>query len=88
MQYGIIYGLLGLPARHAVCAGLMWALLFAAAGHAADNIVLPAIFGDNMVLQRDVPIPVWGIAAPGASVTVACNGQASRSGRRGWPVAR
>ncbi len=76
MQYGIIYGLLGLPARHAVCAGLMWALLFAAAGHAADNIVLPAIFGDNMVLQRDVPIPVWGIAAPGASVTVACNGQA------------
>lgn len=32
-------------------------------------------FGDNMVLQRDQPVPVWGWAAPGERVTVAFAGQ-------------
>ena len=31
---------------------------------------LPAIFGDNMVLQHQQPIPVWGWSAPGATITV------------------
>lgn len=31
---------------------------------------LPALFGDGMVLQRDVAIPVWGWAKPGERVTV------------------
>ena len=31
---------------------------------------LPSIFGDNMVLQRDARLPVWGRAAPGAQVIV------------------
>ena len=31
---------------------------------------LPGVFGDNMVLQRGRPAPVWGWAAPGATVTV------------------
>jgi len=30
----------------------------------------PAIFGDHMVLQRNVRAPVWGTANPGESVTV------------------
>jgi hypothetical protein len=25
---------------------------------------MPRVFGDNMVLQRDLPLPVWGKAAP------------------------
>ena len=29
-----------------------------------------AVFGDGAVLQRDLPAPVWGWAAPGVSVTV------------------
>ncbi len=29
-----------------------------------------AIFSDHMVLQRDIPIPVWGQAAPGQRVSV------------------
>jgi sialate O-acetylesterase len=33
------------------------------------------IFGDHMVLQRDLPVPVWGEATPGESVTVAFAGQ-------------
>lgn len=34
------------------------------------DIRLPAVVGDNMVLQRDVEIPVWGWADPGEEVTV------------------
>jgi sialate O-acetylesterase len=37
-----------------------------------------ALFGDHMVLQQGVPVPVWGTAGPGETVTVAFNGQ-SRS---------
>jgi sialate O-acetylesterase len=28
------------------------------------------IFSDNMVLQRDIPVPIWGRASPGDKVTV------------------
>ena len=29
------------------------------------DVRLPAIFGDHMVLQQEVKIPVWGWADPG-----------------------
>ena len=38
------------------------------------NVVPAPLFTDNAVLQRDKPIPVWGTAAPGESVTVAFAG--------------
>ena len=41
--------------------------------HAA--VRLPAIFGDNMVLQRGDTTPMWGHADPGEHVTVAVGGQ-------------
>jgi acetyl esterase/lipase len=31
---------------------------------------LANVFGDNMVLQRDMPVPVWGWGEPGDKVTV------------------
>jgi sialate O-acetylesterase len=34
------------------------------------NVTLPKLFGDNMVLQRNKPIHIWGWAAPGEKVTV------------------
>ena len=34
------------------------------------QLEIPKIFGNNMVLQRDKPIPVWGTAGPGQMVTV------------------
>jgi len=37
----------------------------------ADELWLPSIFSEKMVLQRDMPLPIWGKAAPGAKVTVA-----------------
>ncbi|MEM9417425.1 MAG: sialate O-acetylesterase [Planctomycetota bacterium] len=36
---------------------------------------LPGIFSDHMVLQRDMPVPVWGKAEPGQTVVVALNGE-------------
>lgn len=39
------------------------------------ELKLAAIFGDNMVLQQDRPVPVWGWSAPGAEVTVKFAGQ-------------
>ena len=41
--------------------------------HAA--VQMPSIFTDHMVLQRDLPVPVWGKAAPGEEVTVEFAGQ-------------
>ncbi|MCE9545345.1 MAG: chitobiase/beta-hexosaminidase C-terminal domain-containing protein [Planctomycetia bacterium] len=34
------------------------------------DVRLPHVLSDHMVLQRGMPIPVWGWAAPGESVTV------------------
>jgi sialate O-acetylesterase len=43
---------------------------------AAQASVKPAsIFGDHMVLQRGMPVPVWGTADPGEPVTVSFAGQ-------------
>jgi len=36
---------------------------------------LPKIFSDDMVLQRERPIPVWGWAAPGETIQVMFNGE-------------
>jgi sialate O-acetylesterase len=38
-------------------------------------VKLAGVFGDNMVLQRDQPVPVWGTADKGEEVTVKIAGQ-------------
>ena len=49
-------------------------MLLAAAGlaaqHACGDVRVPNVFGDHMVLQRELPVPVWGWADPGEKVTV------------------
>ena len=37
---------------------------------ARADVRLPAIIGNNMVLQADKPLPIWGWAEPGEDVTV------------------
>jgi sialate O-acetylesterase len=37
---------------------------------ARADVRLPAIIGNNMVLQADKPLPIWGLAEPGEDVTV------------------
>ena len=41
---------------------------------ALADVTVPTIFGDNMVLQRDVELPVWGHADAGEKVTVSIRG--------------
>jgi len=43
------------------------------------NIVLPAVIGDAMVLQRDRVVPIWGKADPGEVVTVRFAGQTRKA---------
>ena len=66
------------------CALLVGATSARAAGevpavNAAPALFLPSIFGDNMVLQEEQQVPVWGWAKSGAEVTVKFAGQARRA---------
>jgi len=64
-------------------AGVMAAALRSLAGCELGNSLLPAdlwlpaVFSDHMVLQRDLPIPIWGTAAPGAEVTASLAGKSA-----------
>lgn len=64
---------------------LLTLLLALSAAHA--DVRLPAILGDNMVLQQDLPVKVWGWADAGEKVTVSFNGQtaeATADGQGQW----
>ena len=53
------------------------------------DVKLPAVLGSHMVLQRDVPLPVWGTAEPGENVLVGLdeNRAATKAGSDGrWQV--
>lgn len=54
---------------------LVSTVLFATAASAMADVKLPAIFGDNMVLQRDAKVNIWGWAEPGEQVAVTVAGQ-------------
>ncbi|MEN6458620.1 MAG: sialate O-acetylesterase [Thermoguttaceae bacterium] len=61
--------------RPAMCVLACCSLVALFASSAAAAIRMPAIFTDNMLLQRDQPVPVWGWAARGEKVTVSVAGQ-------------
>ena len=50
-------------------------LILAAGGAATGEARVNGVFADHMVLQREMPVPVWGTAAAGETVTVAFAGQ-------------
>src|SRR3954464_15334536 len=47
--------------------------------HVRADVKLPAMFTDHAVLQRDMPVPVWGWADPGEEVTVTIAGQTHKA---------
>jgi sialate O-acetylesterase len=66
---------------------LLLALLPAAAlSTLPAQITLPRILSSHMVVQRDLPVHVWGMATPGQSVAVTFRGQ-TRSTKAG-PLGR
>src|SRR4051812_27255966 len=59
-------------------AGLLALPAAAAPGSAAEppaELEMQGLFADGMVLQRDLPCPVWGTASPGDVVDVSIAGQ-------------
>ncbi len=55
------------------------ALSLAVVAPASAEVRLAALFTDGVVLQREREIPVWGIATPGADVTVALDDDSQRA---------
>ena len=54
-----------------------------------SKIKLPTVIGDNMVLQRDMRVPIWGWAEKGEDITVTVAGQSvkAKAGEDGrWQV--
>jgi sialate O-acetylesterase len=62
-------------ARSAGIALLLAAASFGSALEPRADLKLHGLFTDGLVLQRDVPCPVWGTAAPGDTVLVALAAQ-------------
>ena len=50
-------------------------VLFALAGYAFADVQLPGIISDHMLLQRDMPVRIFGKAQPGEAVSVAFRDQ-------------
>jgi sialate O-acetylesterase len=46
---------------------------------ASANVTLPALLADHMVVQRGLPVHVWGMAAPHESITVTFRGETKSS---------
>lgn len=63
--------------------------LFFILNAALADVRLPGIFGDNMVLQRDRPVMIWGWSDPGERITVRLDQQTKkiRAGKDGkWKL--
>jgi sialate O-acetylesterase len=68
---------------------VIWILALGFASGALAEVTVPAMFSDFAVLQRDMPVPVWGTASPGEEVTVEFDGQsklATADGGGAWRV--
>lgn len=55
------------------------AMVLLAASTTEAAVEMPGLFSDHMVLQRDMPVPVWGQAAPGEKVRVSFRGQSKET---------
>ncbi len=64
-----------IQARRCLALLMVLSVSLLAAGTSFADVTLPRIFASDMVLQRDMPLPVWGWATPGEQVTVTIAGQ-------------
>lgn len=90
MRYGNHRFLRTIPKPRIVAFILASVVLVVLASPGSAAVRLPRIFGDHMVLQREMPLAVWGWADPGEKVAVDLGGQkaetaADAAGR--WKVA-
>ncbi|MEW6997826.1 sialate O-acetylesterase [Colwelliaceae bacterium BS250] len=72
--------------KHSISTLFAIFVFFLTAGIAQAQVKLATVFADSMVLQRDMPINIWGSAAVDEQVTVILNtksyhGQADKNGQ-------
>ena len=60
---------------HKLNRSLTFLTILTVAFTAAADVTLPPVLGNGMVLQRDLPVPVWGWADAGEKVSVTFAGQ-------------
>lgn len=65
--------------KRAFAPSLLACLLAGTAAFAADAPLLHPVFQDHGVLQRDRPLPVYGFAKPGDTVTVTLGGVSAKA---------
>jgi sialate O-acetylesterase len=87
--FAIFCEVLGVKLRFVLSFALVFGTVASAAAVASAQVTVPEILSDHMVVQRDLPVHVWGTAAPEEQVTVSFRGEertveASRIGR--WSV--
>lgn len=68
-----------MQARTCAILAIVAAVSLCAPAAESPTAAFAAPFTSHAVLQRDCPLPVWGTAAPGASVEVALDGQMERT---------
>lgn len=66
-------------ARGRACSLVLFWLTVPASGPSLGEVALPSVFSDHMVLQRERPVPIWGTAAAGETVTVTFRGSSVSS---------
>ena len=57
----------------------IWQFLVLVCFQVSAQLSLPKVLGNNMVLQRNQPVPIWGYAKEGEEVTVTFNQQTKKS---------
>jgi len=73
-----------------LCAGLLLsAAPIVGIAEVGAEVTMPPVFGDHMILQQEMTLPIWGNATPGERVFVSCFGRyaetcADKAGR--WRV--
>ena len=52
---------------------LIFALSILSCGQSTDRLVLPKIFSDGMIMQRDTTVSIWGTSKPNNLITVSAS---------------
>lgn len=61
--------------KSTLCLVLTWPALVLGVGALSGGVQLPPHFSNHMVLQREMNVPIWGMAGAGESVSVEFAGQ-------------
>ena len=61
-------------------------LVLLPAGVLRAEVTLPRLLGDHMVVQRGLPVHVWGLASPGETVSVQFRGATRSTSRYLFPA--